>query len=74
MTKSTALYLNTDHTCMTFTCHFSGKPFAEVSIEDPENRCTDNNYNGDYALIDLTIEQVKELHDYLTDILKQVSA
>lgn len=63
--------LNTDNTCMTLDCYFSGKPFMEVSVENPENRTTDNNYNGDYALIDLTLEQVKELHNYLTDVLKQ---
>lgn len=62
--------LNTDNTCMSLDCYFNGNPRMEVSI-DTENFCTNNNYNGDHASIDLTLEQVKELHNYLTDVLKQ---
>lgn len=40
-----------------------------ISIDDPNNRCVDNNYNGDYATIDLTIADVRKLHAHLTQIL-----
>lgn len=43
----------------------------EVNI-DADNFCTDNGYNGDHASMDLTLEQVKELHKYLTSVLEQV--
>lgn len=65
------LSINKDETCMVFDCHFVGNPFMEVRIDDEGNLCTDNGYNGDHASIDLTLEQVKELHKYLTGILEQ---
>ena len=40
----------------------------EISI-DVDDLCAYNNYNGDHAHIDLSIAQVKELHDYLTCVL-----
>lgn len=63
--------LNTDNTCMALDYYFNGNPHMEVSI-DVNNFRTNNIYNGDHASIDLTLEQVKELHCYLTDVLKQV--
>lgn len=63
--------LNTGDTCMALNCHFGGNPYMEISIDDEGNLCSYNNFMGDHAIIDLTLEQVKELHGYLTDVLKQ---
>lgn len=64
--------LNTDYSCMSLDCYFNGNPYVEINI-DVFNLCIDNNYNGDHASIDLTLEQVKELHSYLTDVLNQTN-
>ena len=61
------LHLATGISCLNVH-HYGGKPCIEISI-DADNFCTDNNYNGDHASIDLTLTQVKELHDYLTCVL-----
>lgn len=62
--------LNTDNTCMALDYYFNDNPHMEVSI-DVNNFCIDNNYDGDHASIDLTLAQVKELHNYLTEVLIQ---
>lgn len=67
----THLSLNTNYTSMTLDCHFGGRPFIEVWIDDADNLCSDNAYNGDHAGIDLSIEQARELHSYLTEMLRQ---
>ena len=36
-----------------------------ISIDDPNNQCMSNNYEGDYAAIDLTFEQAKALSEFL---------
>ena len=40
-----------------------------ISIDDPENCCTDNAYNGDSAAIELPLEDAKKLYEYLGEIL-----
>ena len=42
-----------------------------ISIDNPNNQCVDNNYNGDYACMTLTLDNVRELHSHLTNILNQ---
>ena len=59
------------HITARFSClnvYHHGGPYIEISI-DADNFCADNNYNGDHASIELTLTQVKELHDYLTCML-----
>lgn len=41
-----------------------------VYIDDPESLCMDNGYNGNYASIELSIDNVKELHAHLTKLLE----
>ena len=40
-----------------------------IYVENPNNLCMDNNYNGDFASVRLDAEQVRELHAHLTRIL-----
>lgn len=42
-----------------------------ICIDNPNNQCVDNNYNGDYACMTLTLDNVRELHTHLTNILNQ---
>ena len=63
------LHITTRSSCLiVHHYHYGGKPYTEINI-DVDNFCADNNYNGDHAGIDLTLTQVKELHDYLTCVL-----
>lgn len=43
---------------------------AIISIDDPENLCEANAFNGDHAIMELSLAAVKELRDYLTEILE----
>lgn len=45
-----------------------------IYIDNPKNLCTDNAYNGDHAGMDFTLDNVKELHAYLTQILQSKGA
>ena len=70
MSEPKELHVSTLGTCLTVQHFSSGYPCVVIAI-DTDNLCVDNNYNGDHAYIDMTIEQVKELHDYLAVILEQ---
>lgn len=37
-----------------------------LAIDDGSNLCTDNNYNGDYTVIELNREKAKELVNYIS--------
>jgi hypothetical protein len=39
-----------------------------ISIDDPTNQCMSNNYEGDYAAIELTFEQAKALAQFLNNL------
>lgn len=39
-----------------------------ISIDDPANKCMSNNYEGDYAAIELTFEQAKALAQFLNNL------
>lgn len=39
-----------------------------ISIDDPTNQCMSNNYEGDYAVIELTFEQAKALAQFLNNL------
>lgn len=39
-----------------------------VSVDDPENKCDSNNYEGDFAGIELTYDQAKALAEFLNRI------
>lgn len=39
-----------------------------ISIDDPTNKCMSNNYEGDYAAIELTFEQAKALAQFLNNL------
>jgi len=39
-----------------------------LSIDDPTNQCMSNNYEGDYAAIELTFEQAKALAEFLNTL------
>ena len=50
--------------------HYDDSDIVTIYVDNPDNLCMDNAYNGDHATIDLSIEDAKELHAYLTEILK----
>ena len=50
--------------------HYDDSDIVSIYVDNPDNLCTDNAYNGDHAIIDLSIGEVKELHAYLTAILE----
>lgn len=39
-----------------------------ISVDDPENKCDRNNYEGDSAGIELTFDQAKALAEFLNRI------
>ena len=42
-----------------------------LSVDDPENKCDHNNYEGDYAAIELTYDQVKALSEFLNLVINE---
>lgn len=38
-----------------------------IAIDDPENLCESNNYNGDYASVILSLEDAMKLRDFLNE-------
>ena len=51
--------------------HYDDSNTVTIYVDNPENLCMDNAYNGDHAMIELSIDDVKELHAYLTHILQE---
>lgn len=39
-----------------------------ISVDDPENKCDHNNYEGDFAGIELTFDQAKALAQFLNNL------
>lgn len=64
------LSLNKGSTCLALDCHFSDKLYTEVDISVSDEFGDD--IDDHHGYIDLTLEQVKELHNFLTEVLKQV--
>ena len=62
------LNITAGFSCLSVQTYPRGNPYLVISI-DADDFCANNNYNGDHAYIDLTLAQVRELHDYLTCVL-----